>query len=296
MRDEIKAAASRPWLKYPIEAIRRFGKNNGSITAAGVAFFLILSLPPASLLAVAVLGFTVNRGVAVAQVHTLIARFVPSGDARTAANDVITPPVVHGIDALAASSTPAFWIGLLILVWSAMQVYVVGSVAMNVSFEVLETRSWLRVRLVALSLLCINGALLFLSVLLTGAAQAVLSGWLPLFGRESQGAAALSIVAEAVAVLLNVALFSIVYKTLPAATTRWKPALAGGVVASLMFEIAKKGLAAFLLRPNHGVYGGLADVILLVLWIYYSTIILMLGAEFAAVCARHQEPPMADEE
>jgi membrane protein len=79
------------------------------------------------------------------------------------------------------------------------------------------------------------------------------------------------------------------YKVLPAANNSWRSAFVGGAVASVLFEVAKRGVAVFLLRPNHGIYGGFADLIVVFLWVYYSTTILIIGSEAAAVYARHFE-------
>ena len=62
----------------------------------------------------------------------------------------------------------------------------------------------------------------------------------------------------------------------------WKAAFAGAAFAAITWEIAKKALAVYLLKPNHGLYGDLGNLIVFILWILYSMTILLLGAEVSA--------------
>jgi membrane protein len=94
---------------------------------------------------------------------------------------------------------------------------------------------------------------------------------------------------EVVAVLVNAVFYVLIYRYLPNARVSWNAAMLGGLTASVFFEIAKKGLSSFVLRPNQSVYGDLANLILFVLWIYYSMIIMLLGAEVSAAFLRHRQ-------
>ncbi len=84
---------------------------------------------------------------------------------------------------------------------------------------------------------------------------------------------------EAGAVVLSTLMYTLIYRFLPAGRVTWKSAAVGALFSAIAWEIAKKGFAVYLLRPNHSLYGGLADLIIFVLWIYYSMMILLLGAE-----------------
>ena len=81
-------------------------------------------------------------------------------------------------------------------------------------------------------------------------------------------------------------MYVLIYRLLPNAKVSWQAATMGGVTASVLFEVAKKGVAHYLLKPNHTIYGDLANLILFVLWIYYSMTILLLGAEVSAAFVR----------
>jgi membrane protein len=95
---------------------------------------------------------------------------------------------------------------------------------------------------------------------------------------------------ELLAVAINAVLYVVLFRYLPNARIGWKAAIAGGLTASIFWEVAKKGLASWILRANHTVYGDLANLILFLIWIYYSMMILLIGAEVSAVVHRTEEP------
>lgn len=286
MREILKVWLQKPWIRYPAEAGRRFNENNGAINAAGLAFYILLSLPPACLMAAALLSLIVRPSDAMSLVDGILAGLLPGGHARRALDQMLDAKLANTMARMAASSVAPFVIGLLSLVWATMQVYVAGATSMNLTFENREDRSWLRLRLTALGLLIATGVMLSASFWLSGAAQLIARG---LFKRLPVGGAAASLasaVAVALAAGVNAGMFALIYKYLPAAHRSWRAAAVGGVVASVLFEVAKDVVAVFFLRPNHGVYGGFADIIVFVLWVYYSTTILIFGGEASAVYAR----------
>ncbi len=93
------------------------------------------------------------------------------------------------------------------------------------------------------------------------------------------------------AVIVSGLMYAVIYKFLPSpsANVSWKAALVGGFMASVAFEVAKKGLSVWLLKPNKSLYGELGNLIAFVLWMYYSMMILLLGAEVSAVYAQEVE-------
>ena len=78
---------------------------------------------------------------------------------------------------------------------------------------------------------------------------------------------------------------------LPNAPTTWREAFVGGLVAGGLWELAKRGFAFYLAHfPNSNkVYGGLGALMVLILWIYYTGLILLLGAEAASLYQDIQE-------
>ncbi|MDX1668096.1 MAG: YihY family inner membrane protein [Limnobacter sp.] len=85
-------------------------------------------------------------------------------------------------------------------------------------------------------------------------------------------------------VFLTVAAFALIYQLIPNRSVRWSDAIAGGLVAAVLFELSKRGFAAYITHfPSYtAVYGAMAAIPLFLLWIYLSWIIVLLGAATVA--------------
>ncbi len=294
------AAAKRVFvLKFTLDVFERFGKNNGGLLAAGLAFFLVLALVPLLLVGLWGLGlvYSHNPDEAVSQIKTLLATRILPGAANT--------EVVHFMERAKISDGAghagptllnlihghgaAGLAGLLGIVWAAIQIFINGSSAMNAAWQTTEKRSWLALRGVALGLLIGAGALLVLSLVVTGLSTAISASQ---FARDVPFSSALQAGGvELGAVVISALMYGIIYKFLPSPSAQitWKSALIGGIAAAVAFEIAKKGLSVLLLRQNKTLYGDLGNLIAFVLWIYYSMMIFLLGAEVSAVYAAEVE-------
>jgi membrane protein len=79
-------------------------------------------------------------------------------------------------------------------------------------------------------------------------------------------------------------LFTIIFKVLPDATIRWKDAYVGAVFTSVLFLAGKFLIGFYLSTSNVGdTFGAAASFVILLLWVYYTSIILFFGAEFTKV-------------
>lgn len=78
--------------------------------------------------------------------------------------------------------------------------------------------------------------------------------------------------------------FSLIYKYMPNTRTSWSYILPGAILAAFLFEVAKQAFIIYLnnFANYQNVYGSLASVIILLVWIYYLALILVLGAEFSS--------------
>lgn len=271
------------WIKFTFDVFGRFGKDNGGLMAAGLTFFQVLAFVPMLLVGIAALGYYFHaihsKGDPVQEIQKLLTTQVLPG---AAGNEVKHLMERANIGATVAKVTAtrgvAGIIGLLGLVWASLQIFVNGSVPMNLALDATETRSWIKLRLIALGLLVGTGVLLVLSIAAT-AFGTVLSRKIP------GGAFLYTILSELGAVVFGSLMFAATYKFLPSARVSWRAAIIGGLAAGLAWEIAKKGLAVYLLHPNTSLYGNLANLIIFILWVYYSMMIFLLGAEVTGVYA-----------
>ena len=74
------------------------------------------------------------------------------------------------------------------------------------------------------------------------------------------------------------------FKILPDAKIHWKDVLFGGFITAILFTLGKMGINFYIQKSNlTSLYGAAGSIIILMVWVYYSSIILYLGAEFTKV-------------
>jgi membrane protein len=103
----------------------------------------------------------------------------------------------------------------------------------------------------------------------------------------SIGAEALSLLVQPVALLVDTAVFTLIYAFVPARTVPFRLALVGGLLAAIAFEVAKHGFRLYITQvPTYQViYGALAALPLFLIWIYVSWVIVLVGAAITATLA-----------
>ncbi len=175
--------------------------------------------------------------------------------------------------------------GFLSLIYAGLGLFVSAADPMNAAWEVKETRSFLRLRLVCLEVFAGAGLFFLLSL-------AVSAGlWHPA-GAPWIVNALLTVFYEALAIALNGVMFTLIYRFLPNTQVTWKAAAFGGAVTGLLYEIAKKGFEFYLANfgnLNNKMYGALGGIVLLVTWIYYGSMLLLAGAIVAKMYHEHRE-------
>lgn len=81
-------------------------------------------------------------------------------------------------------------------------------------------------------------------------------------------------------------LFAVIFRVLPDATIKWKDVMAGAIATAVLFMIGKFGISFYISKSNVGsTYGTAGSLVILLVWIYYSSIILYFGAEFTKAFA-----------
>lgn len=142
---------------------------------------------------------------------------------------------------------------------------------------------WLRARMMALGLLL---SLAFLMVTSFGA-----SALIAVFVRGD------TLVWQVVEALISLALFTglfaAILKVLPDAAIAWPEAIVGGVLTAVLFASGKLVIGLYLARSNvGGAYGSAGGVVVLLVWVYYSALILLLGAELTQSVAQVRGRPI----
>jgi len=288
--DAAQHAASEPsaaarWWQYTRLLLQRFNQDHCPAFAAALSFFALLSVVPLLLVALAALGFALqDPAQARAYLENVVAQVLPGSAARTAARELMDQiKIEQQVETLMASRGVAGLVGVLTLVWASIQIFVNGATAMNAAWQVEERRSWVRQRLVALGLLLGAGALFLLSLIPSSGPELLRNLRIPWLGLPEQVPWYVDLLFVLVAVALNAAMFTVIYRFLPATEVTWKQAAIGGAAMGGLWELAKRGFTFYLATygSRNAMYGALGGLMILVTWIYYTSMLLLLGAEVA---------------
>jgi len=142
---------------------------------------------------------------------------------------------------------------------------------------------WLRARLHALGLLL---SLAFLLVISFSA-----SAMIAVFVRG--GTTGWHVLEMAISFGVFVLIFGAIYKVLPDAVIEWRDAIIGASLTALLFVVGKYAIGIYLERSNvGGPYGPAGGVVVLLVWVYYSALILLLGAELTEAVAEARGTPI----
>ena len=264
------------------DAFQAFQRDRALLAAAGVAFYITLSMIPLLLLLVSVAAFFVSPAQVQALGNELTTSF-GAGVGGAIRSQVLS--VVQNRGVLGG-------ISLAVGLWAGSQVFVITQVALNEVWEVEEARPlWVR-RGLALLMVIVTGALAAIAVLARFLVQVLGALRIPLLGFQVQQ------IPWFLLVLLNVVLpwlvitvaFLLVYRYLSARKISWRLALPGAIVAGTLWVLVLQAFSWY--TGNFGnynaLYGSLGGLVLLMLWFNYSAIIMLYGAEFSSAWERHR--------
>jgi membrane protein len=261
-------------VRFLSEAVTSFLRHGCPSLAAALAFFSLLSLFPLVFLLLYGVGFLVSQNVIGEQfMLSFLKGFLPSLGERLAQE-------LHRISSLDSVR----WIVLLSFFWFGGLVFYELDYALNVVFQSTQKRHPLISTAISIALLGSTGLLLFTSYVATQTIT-FLTAYAPrLWGLDLVALAAhdfhLTYTLPFALAFLTV---SLLYRLVPRRRPRWKDAMAGALTFGLLWVSAK------LLFVNYGdfatvyarLYGSLLEVVLLLLWVYYSAGLLLFGGIIA---------------
>ncbi|HEU5096338.1 MAG TPA: YihY/virulence factor BrkB family protein [Reyranella sp.] len=263
------------------DTIEGFVADDALSRGASIAYFTLFSIAPVLLVVVAIAGLAFGREAAEGAIVTQLSGLMGHGAAQ--ALQAMIESAARPRDGLIASI-----VGIVVLIVATTGVFGEVQAAMNRIWKATPDRSTLsrlvRARLVSLGLVVTAGFLLMVS-LAVSAALAGLSAYL----RAAFPSAELALGAMDIGIsaLLIAGLFAAMFKVLPDAEIAWRDVAVGALASTILFEGGKYAIAFYVGQGNiSSSYGAAGALIVLLIWIYYSAQIFLLGAEFSRAFAR----------
>ena len=264
------------------ESGKGFMKDRIPKLSASLAYYTIFSIGPMMIVIIYLADLFWGRQAVEGSIYGQVKDLV--GDrAALQVQEIIKNASVSG------SSTIAAAVGLVALIVGATTVFseIQDSINSIWKLKVKTERGWLKMllnRLLSFSLVVSLGFLLLVSLLLNALVEGFMDRLQELFPHIA--VTLIYIINLLLTFFIIWALFAIIFKFLPDAVIRWKDVAVGAFFTAVVFMTAKFGITFYIGRSDIGsTYGTAGSLVILLLWVYFSSIILYLGAEFTKAYA-----------
>ena len=264
------------------QTLQEWWEDGASRLAAALSYYTTFAIAPVLILVIAITGAIFGEEAVRGQIEREISSLV--------GNEAAT--FVEGMIARAGSEDSAGWasaLGILALLFGATGVFVELQNALNIVWDVRAKpgraiTGFVKARMVSFAMVLTIGFVLLVSLALSAAVAALTSSLGRLAFGEAHLARVLSFLGSFVTITL---LLAMIFKYLPDVEIRWRDVWVGAAVTSLLFSTGKWLIGLYLGRSAiASTYGAAAALAILLVWIYYSAQIVLLGAEFTQVYAR----------
>ncbi len=264
---------------------------------AALAFYTLFSIAPLLLIVISVAGLVFGEQAARGEIFGQLASLLGADSAKT------VEAMLQGLNKPDAGLLGTL-VGLIVLLIGATTVFAELQDAMDRIWRAPTRPSggglWrlLRARLLSLGLVLGIGFLLIVSLIASAALAALSKWWGPWFGELAAIARVLEL---ALSFGFITAVFAMIYKWMPRVKVAWRDVWIGAALTALLFTLGKTLIGLYIGRSGvASPFGAAASLVVLLLWVYYSAQIFLLGAEFTWVYARRygslkgfDAPPLA---
>jgi membrane protein len=254
--------------------------NNSSTTGAALAFYSAFSLAPLLVIILTIAGWVVGEQFAYGQVSGQLGALFGPATAKTLMAAVKSSQHVDGVISTVVSIVTLIIGATTVLsalesalerIWHAEALVPTG------------IRGWVRSRLLSLGFILTLGFLLLISL----AFSTALAGLRERIADQHEAAVGVLGALDFLGSLTIVAgLFALIFRYMPVRRTAWKPALIGGVLTAVLFDVGRWAVSLYLAHSTQpSAFGAAASFVALLLWLYYTAQIFLFGAEFTASLA-----------
>jgi membrane protein len=263
------------------DAGRKFYADGCPTLAAAISFYALLSLIPVLFMVVAVVGYVVGSSqVTFDAILSSVREFIPH----------LSEDITRNLQSVVTNRGRLSWFALFTLVIAAGLVFQATEFALDRVFNVDKRRSFLRSRVLSMLIVVALGFVLLFSFYLGLILHAVNADLQALpYGHTVVVALARGFrVQYFISVGLLLVLFTVALRVFPHARVPWRHAFVGGVVGTLLWEVARRIFTWYLanIAQFAVVYGSLGALVAVLVWIYFSVAIFLFAAECVVALRR----------
>ncbi|MGH7693394.1 MAG: YihY/virulence factor BrkB family protein [Gemmatimonadaceae bacterium] len=260
------------------KAIQSWFADSASRHGAAIAYYTLFALAPVLIVVIAIAGAFFSDDAVRGQIVNQIAALIGHDGAEA----------IQSI--LQRASEPREGIGpsifgTLMLVFATTGAFLEMQAALNKIWHVktepgpwLDIKALLARRLKSLGVVVSIGFLLMVSLAISAAVSAITT-WLG--NRAGAWPVIVSAITQLVGIVVGTALFAVLYRVLPDVQLKWRHVIVGALTTSLLFSIGQRLIGLYLGRTAiASPFGAAGTIAIILLWVYYSAQIVLLGAAF----------------
>ncbi len=269
--------------------LRRWRKDDGSLIAASMAYYAVLSFFPLLLMLIAALGFVLQFSSGAQDAQKELLNVLAQNTAPALAEHI-----KNALGAIRDKAPLGGPIGLVALLVASIGIFTHFDIAMARIWNINRRRrpgilaaiaNALYHRLRAFLMLLALGILVW-AAFVAGTVASVLQ---PFVADRLGGELLWSLAHVAISLSINIALLTLLYKLLPRGRARWAAALRGGILAAILWEISRQALTVMLMGKKFTAYGIVGSLLALMLWIYIASSIFFFAAEYVRVISMDEK-------
>lgn len=264
------------------ETFTGFSDHKVTKLSGSLAYYTVFSMAPLLVVIISLCGIFLGQEAAQGEIYKQLAGFMGKQTALQL-QEIVSKAAIGDKDKV------AFIIGLVTLLVGATTVFADIQESINTiwGLKPKPKRGWLKMlqnRFLSFSVIVSLGFILLVSLGIT----TVLDGFSTrLQARYADVSVVLFYILNQLLTLIVITLiFAVIFKVLPDALIKWRDVLSGAVVTAVLFMLGKFAISIYIGQSDVGsTYGAAGSLVILLLWTYYSSIILYLGAEFTKAYA-----------
>lgn len=258
-------------------AVMNWVADRSSSAGAALAFCCAFSLAPLLIILLTIAGWIVGVEAAYGQLSDTLTQLFGRGTAQ-----VLLEAMKHSQE---SEGIAAALISVVSLVIGATTVFAALEEALDNIWHAQGLAptgvwGWLRVRMLSFGVILAVGFLLLVSLSITSALAALRS---IIAARFTELVVLAAVLDFAISIALVAGLIALIYRYLPSKRLPWRPVLIGALVTALLFHLGRWLIGLYLANATQpSAFGAAASFAAMLLWLYYSAQIFLLGAEFTA--------------
>ena len=264
-----------------VKTFSKFSDDDLFTNAAALSYYTIFSLPPMLLVIVVTASQFYNKATVEETLFSQIGQLVGADGARQLSETIKKLNLFEG-------EWWAIAMGIGALIFTSTTVFVTMQNTLNKIFKVkpkpegLGILKLIKDRVLSFTML-IGVAFILLVSLVIDALLAVfnnyLENWIGVFSTSL-----MVIISMIVPLVIITVMFAAIFKFLPDAEMKWKDTWFGAIITALLFSVGKYGISFYIGQSNiAGLYDAAGSIMIIMVWVFYASLIFMLGAVFTFV-------------